>query len=97
MTLQDHRKTLGAIFFFLGILQTIALITVFFYYGLDLLLLGYTVLYLLTGWKLHHESSNAKIFAIVASLLCLMSFPIGTAIGVYGLWFTLMRENREEF
>jgi glucan phosphoethanolaminetransferase (alkaline phosphatase superfamily) len=43
--------------------------------------------YIFTGLKLRKEQSVARIMAIVASCLCLLGFPLGTALGVYGLWF----------
>lgn len=95
MTNIDHRKTLGAIFFFLGILQASALVLIYFEYGLDLLLLGYTFLYIIAGWQLHNDSTGAKPFGIIASLVCLPSFPIGTIIGIYGMWYFVMQKRDE--
>lgn len=43
--------------------------------------------YLFTGWKIYKEQSIGRVLGIVASCLCLLSFPLGTALGVYGLWF----------
>lgn len=42
---------------------------------------------ILGGWKLYKEKPNARIWGIVASIVSCMSFPLGTAAGVYGLWF----------
>ncbi len=95
MTKIDHRKTLGAIFFFLGLLQAFALVLVYFEYGLDLLLLGYTILYVIAGWKLHNNTDGSKTFGIIASLVCLPSFPIGTIIGIYGMWYFVMQQRDE--
>jgi hypothetical protein len=39
------------------------------------------------GYKLWRERPNARIWGIVGSIVSCMSFPIGTAAGVYGLWF----------
>ncbi|NJM54460.1 MAG: hypothetical protein HC846_14445 [Blastocatellia bacterium] len=39
------------------------------------------------GWKMFKEKPNAKIWGIVGSITACMSFPLGTAAGVYGLWF----------
>jgi hypothetical protein len=39
------------------------------------------------GWKMFKEKPNAKKWGIVGSILASMSFPLGTAAGVYGLWF----------
>ena len=42
---------------------------------------------LLGGYKIFKEKSNARTWGIVGSILCCLSFPLGTAAGVYGLWF----------
>jgi hypothetical protein len=39
------------------------------------------------GWKMFKEKPNAKMWGIAGSILSCMSFPLGTAAGVYGLWF----------
>lgn len=39
------------------------------------------------GWKMFKEKPNAKIWGIVGSILSCLHFPLGTAAGVYGLWF----------
>ena len=41
---------------------------------------------LITGWGLLKHKSWSRILAIIVSILSLPSVPIGTAIGVYGLW-----------
>ena len=44
---------------------------------------------LVGGWKLIKESPNARIWGIVGSIIACLSFPLGTAAGVYGLVFLL--------
>lgn len=39
------------------------------------------------GIKLLKERPNARNWAIVGSIISCLSFPLGTAAGVYGLWF----------
>lgn len=39
------------------------------------------------GYGLRKEKSWAKIWAIIASIMACMAFPLGTAVGVYGLVF----------
>lgn len=38
------------------------------------------------GWGLLKEASWARIGGIIISILQLLNFPFGTAIGIYGLW-----------
>ena len=43
--------------------------------------------YFFTGWKMHKHAPSGRILGIIASCLCLLGFPLGTALGIYGLWF----------
>lgn len=53
-------------------------------------------LMLLTGWKLLKQKPGARTWGIVASIVALLGFPLGTALGVYGLWF-LFGEDGKRF
>ena len=48
-----------------------------------------SVLFLFTGFKVRKQASIGRVLGIVVSVLSLFSFPLGTALGVYGLWFML--------
>ena len=39
------------------------------------------------GYKLWKERPNARTWGIAGSIVSCLSFPLGTAAGVYGLWF----------
>ena len=39
------------------------------------------------GWKIFKEAPNARNWGIAGSILAALSFPLGTAVGVYGMWF----------
>jgi len=39
------------------------------------------------AYGLRRGKSYAKLWTIIACVLAVMSFPLGTAVGVYGLWF----------
>ncbi|MEP6789200.1 MAG: hypothetical protein ABJB40_12255, partial [Acidobacteriota bacterium] len=39
----------------------------------------------------------ARTWAIIASIMCCLSFPIGTAIGVFGLVFLFSDEGTKYF
>ena len=49
---------------------------------------------LLGGWKLFKEKPGARTWGIVGSIIALLSFPLGTAAGVYGLWFLFGEEGK---
>lgn len=48
------------------------------------------------GWKLLKERPNARIWGIIGSIVSCLSFPLGTAAGVFGLVF-LFGENGRQF
>ena len=39
------------------------------------------------GWKMVKERSNARTWGIIGSIVACLSFPFGTAAGVFGLIF----------
>jgi len=51
----------------------------------------FTVLFsipkVVAGYGLRKEKPWARTWAIIASIMCCLSFPLGTAIGVFGLIF----------
>lgn len=49
----------------------------------------FSALYLYTGFKIRKEQSIGRTLGIIVSVLSLFSFPLGTALGIYGLWFLL--------
>jgi hypothetical protein len=49
---------------------------------------------LLGGWKLLKEKPGARTWGIVGSIISCLSFPLGTAAGVYGLWFLFGEEGK---
>ncbi len=89
MTNRDHKKLLATFLFISGVLQMFSWIVIGGWLGGKWLLLVSALFYMLTGWKIHNQQSGAKTFAIVASILCLPSIPIGTVLGIYGLWVFL--------
>lgn len=52
---------------------------------------------LLTGWGLLTYRPWARILGIVLSAFNLLNIPIGTALGLYGLWVLLSRDTERLF
>ncbi|MDH3531226.1 MAG: hypothetical protein OEQ28_16830, partial [Acidobacteriota bacterium] len=48
-----------------------------------------------TARKLQTMAESARTLGIVASALCLLNMPLGTALGIYGLWFLAGERGRE--
>ncbi len=80
---RDEEQMIGGIF--IGVMLLIAFISLFF-----------VIPQFVGGWKLLKEKTSARTWGIIASLLCLLSFPFGTAVGIYGLWF-LFGEKGKRF
>lgn len=49
---------------------------------------------LTAGYKMLKEKTGARTWGIVASIVSLLSIPLGTALGVYGLWFLFGDEGK---
>ncbi len=47
---------------------------------------------ILPGWALIKHKSWGRILAIILSILNIFAFPLGTALGVYGLWVLFQPE-----
>jgi hypothetical protein len=56
---------------------------------IGILIVLFSIFYLYTGVKVRKMQNIGRTLGIVVSILSLFSFPLGTALGVYGLWFLL--------
>ena len=54
-----------------------------------LVIVGFGLLDLFAGTRIRRVSPIGRTIGIVLSILMLLSFPLGTALGIYGLWFLL--------
>ncbi len=73
-TSRDEDQVMGGVFMGLGVIV-----------GIVVLIIG--SLTLITGLKVMKERPVGRTLGIIVSILVLLSFPIGTALGIYGLWF----------
>jgi len=72
-----------------GILGVI--FTVIFYGGLGLVCV---IPPALASWKMFKRKPAARMWGIIAAIVLLPIIPLGTALGVYGLWFFLSAQGR---
>ena len=63
--------------------------------SIGMLLFIFSVLGLFCGYGLLTKKSWSRIFGVVLSCLSLLSIPIGTAIGIYGLWILFNKDTIE--
>ena len=61
-----------------------------FYAGL---LLG--VFAVIGGWGLYCKKNWGRILVLIIGIVCLLKFPIGTALGIYTLWVLLKPESAQ--
>jgi len=52
---------------------------------------------IVVGWGLYRRRAWSRIAAIVLSVLSLVAFPIGTLLGVYGLWVLFSKDTERVF
>lgn len=71
---RDEDRIMGGFFIALAVVVGIVILAI----G------GFT---LLTAFKVFKEQPIGRTLGIIVSCLVLLSFPLGTALGVYGLWF----------
>lgn len=79
---QSEERTMGGIFLVAGIVGGI-------------IALAFAAVSLFAGWKLFKEKAGARTLAIVASCIALLSIPLGTALGIYGLWFLFGEQGKQ--
>jgi hypothetical protein len=61
------------------------------------LLVALSIPSIIAGWGLLNYRPWARILTIVLCALHLLSFPFGTALGVYGLWVLLQTQTEALF
>jgi hypothetical protein len=59
------------------------------------IILLFAAINLTAGYKMLKEKAGARNWGIAASAVSLLSIPLGTALGVYGLWFLLGDEGKQ--
>ncbi|MEM7332604.1 MAG: hypothetical protein AAF490_10960 [Chloroflexota bacterium] len=73
-----------------GVMFVIALFVGFF-------MLALAIPGILAGWGLLNGKNWARVLAIVLGCLNILSFPFGTAVGIYTLWVLLLHEDSHDY
>jgi hypothetical protein len=60
-----------------------------------LILFAFAFVEMMAGWKMFKEKSSGRAWGIVASIASLINIPLGTALGVYGLWFLFGDQGKQ--
>lgn len=59
------------------------------------LILVFAVPSIITGWGILQHKPWARTLGLVVSIIHLIEIPIGTAIGIYGLWVLFSDESSQ--
>ena len=62
-----------------------------------LILLGFGIMYLLTGYLVAERYKEGKVLAFIFGIIFLFAFPIGTVIGLITLYTILASDVKNEF
>jgi hypothetical protein len=49
---------------------------------------------IIAGFKMRKQKAGAKTWALIAAILALLNFPLGTALGIYALWFLFGEQGK---
>lgn len=102
--MRDHVRILGSLFVAWGVVQGVAALVLGFGAGpgaggpaaLWLLALAVAGAYVWTGLQLRRGDPRIRIPAAVMSGVAILSFPVGTALGIYGFWVLFGRRSAPE-
>jgi hypothetical protein len=67
---------------------------IFFLFVFTILFAGPQIL---GGYKMLKDRPGARTWGIIGSVVSCLSFPLGTAAGVYGLWFLFGDEGKKHY
>lgn len=78
--------------------DSISIAVVFLIFGAFMLFtLAFIIPQMIAGWNLFKGTGKGKIWLMIAAIINILNFPIGTAIGVYALWFAFGEEGKGYF
>ncbi len=79
---KSEEQTMGGVFLIVGVI-------------VGIIILAFAGFSLFVGWRLFKEKPGARTLAIIASCIALLSIPLGTALGIYGLWFLFGEQGKQ--
>jgi len=102
--MRDHRRILGMLYIAWAALQLAGAIGLAIWGELEIAVpwlywlstVVVAIAYAWVGWRLRLHDPRVRVAAILLGVLALLSFPVGTALGVYALWSLLRRPEHRE-
>lgn len=102
--MRDHRRILGTLYIAWAVLQLVGAVALSVWgesrpaipwlYWLSSVVVA--IAYGWVGWRLRLHDPRVRVGAILLGLLALLSFPVGTVLGIYALWSLLRKEQPQE-
>ena len=102
--MRDHRRILGTLYIAWAVLQLVGdvglsvwgetQLAVPWLYWLSTVIVS--IAYAWVGWRLRLHDPRVRVGAILLGVLALLSFPVGTALGIYALWSLLKKRHPQE-
>lgn len=99
--MKDHRRILGTLYIAWAALQLVGAVAMAIWGDMQIAIpwlfwlstVVVSVAYVWVGMGLRGHDPRFRVSAILLSVLALLSFPVGTALGIYGLW-AMLRKSR---
>lgn len=97
--MKDHKRILGTLYIAWAVLSLVASVAMALYGGAELAIpwlywlstVVVAIAYAWVGFRLREHDSRVRVAAILLGVLALISFPVGTVLGIYALWAMLRR------
>lgn len=97
--MKDHKRILGTLYIAWAVLSLVASVAMALYGGAELAIpwlywlstVVVAIAYAWVGFRLREHDPRVRVAAILLGVLALISFPVGTVLGIYALWAMLRR------
>lgn len=101
--MKDHRRILGTLYLAWAVLQFVGAVAMATWGRMEMAIpwlfwLSTVVVSLAYAWVgvgLRNHDPRFRVSAILLGVLALLSFPVGTALGIYALWALLRKERAQ--
>jgi hypothetical protein len=94
--MNKHIRLLGYLFIISGLIGSVVFLFITFLHGFTSINISQLIALasLIAGFGLIKFKTWSRIFGIIIAVISLVKFPLGTAIGIYGLWVLTRKESK---
>lgn len=101
--MKDHKRILGTLYLAWAVLQFVGAVAMAAWGRMEMAIpwlfwlstIVVSLAYAWVGVGLRHHDPRFRVSAILLGVLALLSFPVGTVLGIYALWALLRKERAE--